>query len=302
MRFERGGDPDAFAERVWSFVAERLERNIIGTLLTDVRAGRYDEYSLALGVNERDRVVYVGMRIPPWYLVTSDLDPALAPELIDWWMRFDSGVQGVDGPPAAARAIADAWAARSGGTTRLRLTESMHALDQVTDPPHGIARGALRLATETERELLIDWMAAFQEEAGMPGMDREHVARGVDVQLAQGKARLWEDGRPVSLVGVNCPVAGVVRIGPVYTPPELRGRGYAASAVATASRKALAGGADRCMLFTDVANPTSNKIYAEVGYRWVGAWEQHAFERGGEAPAVRAGADRDSRVLEGPRR
>jgi predicted GNAT family acetyltransferase len=68
-----------------------------------------------------------------------------------------------------------------------------------------------------------------------------------------------------------------VRIGPVYTPPERRARGYAGSAVAAASRRALAGGADTCMLFTDLSNPTSNKIYAEVGYTPAGSWEEHTF-------------------------
>jgi len=278
MRFERGGDPDAFAERVGPFIAERLGRNIIGTLLLDVRAGRYDEYLLAVGLNDQDRVVWVGMRIAPWYLLTSDLDLALAGDLVDWWLRFDPELNGVDGPPDTARAVAEAWAARTGGATHRRMSEAMHALDQVTDPPHGMAPGELRVAAPRDRELLIDWMVAFQEEVGLPGLAREQVAKGVDVQLAQGKAHLWDDGRPVSLVGVNRTVAGVARIGPVYTPPSMRGRGYAGSAVAAASRRALAADAERCMLFTDLSNPTSNKIYAEVGYRRVGAWEQHTFE------------------------
>jgi predicted GNAT family acetyltransferase len=85
----------------------------------------------------------------------------------------------------------------------------------------------------------------------------------------------------VSFVGMNRPIAGVVRIGPVYTPPEHRRRGYAGSAVAAASRLALGNGARVCMLLTDDTNPTSNKIYAEVGYRAFGAWEEYAFERPG---------------------
>jgi hypothetical protein len=89
---------------------------------------------------------------------------------------------------------------------------------------------------------------------------------------------VWDDGQPVSMIGLAPEVAGVVRIGPVYTPPPHRRRGYAGSAVAAASRRALAGGAARCMLFTDLANPTSNKIYAEVGYRRVADWEEIALE------------------------
>jgi uncharacterized protein len=71
-----------------------------------------------------------------------------------------------------------------------------------------------------------------------------------------------------------------VRVGPVYTPPEARGRGYASSAVAAVSRHALATGSHTCMLYTDVANPTSNKIYADVGYRRIADWEERVFTRG----------------------
>ena len=278
MRFERIREPQEFAERVWPFVAERVERNVIGTLLLDVQAGSYDQYLLATGLDDDGRVVWVGMRVAPWYLLTSDLDPALADALVGWWQRFDPQLNGVDGPPETARAIADAWAARSGVPTRLQISEAMHVLSEVTDPPHGRASGELRAARGADRELLTDWMVAFQQEAGWPGLGREEAARGVDMRMARDGMLIWDDGRPVSLVGLNRVVAGVARIGPVYTPPSLRGRGYATSAVAATSRCALAGGAERCMLFTDLANPTSNKIYAEVGYRRTGAWEQHVFE------------------------
>jgi len=76
----------------------------------------------------------------------------------------------------------------------------------------------------------------------------------------------------VSTLALSPQIAGTVRIGPVYTPPEHRRRGYASAAVAAASRQALARGASRCMLFTDLANPTSNKIYAAVGFRRFADW------------------------------
>ena len=83
---------------------------------------------------------------------------------------------------------------------------------------------------------------------------------------------------PVSLVGLNHAVAGVVRIGPVFTPREHRRRGYAGTAVAAVSRLALSGGARTCILSTDLANPTSNKVYAEVGFSRVADWEELTFE------------------------
>jgi predicted GNAT family acetyltransferase len=64
----------------------------------------------------------------------------------------------------------------------------------------------------------------------------------------------------------------------VYTPPEHRRRGYATALVADLSRHALRTGAERCMLFTDLANPTSNRIYARIGYRRCGDWEERAIE------------------------
>jgi predicted GNAT family acetyltransferase len=87
-------------------------------------------------------------------------------------------------------------------------------------------------------------------------------------RLRDGRFWFWvaADGRPVHLTGVNPPSYGVARVGPVYTPPAERGRGWASNAVAELSRRVLAGGARAC-LYTDQANPTSNKIYAALGYR-----------------------------------
>ena len=83
------------------------------------------------------------------------------------------------------------------------------------------------------------------------------------------------------MVATSPTVAAVTRLGPVFTPVEYRRRGYASTAVAAVSRRVLAAGADRCALFTDLGNPTSNKIYADVGYRRLSDWEEHLF-RGSE--------------------
>jgi predicted GNAT family acetyltransferase len=62
-------------------------------------------------------------------------------------------------------------------------------------------------------------------------------------------------------------VAGQVRVDPVYTPAPLRGRGYAGAVTVEASRAALTAGATDVVLFTNVANPTSNALYQKIGYR-----------------------------------
>jgi hypothetical protein len=60
--------------------------------------------------------------------------------------------------------------------------------------------------------------------------------------------------------------SGVACVCPVYRPPAQRGRGWASNAVAEVSRRIQVEGARVC-LFTDQANPTSNKIYVALGYR-----------------------------------
>jgi predicted GNAT family acetyltransferase len=80
----------------------------------------------------------------------------------------------------------------------------------------------------------------------------------------------------VSLVGHSEPTTTGIRIGPVYTPPDRR-RGYASNLVAALSRWQLEDGYRACFLFTDLANPTSNKIYTEIGYIRVCDAAEHAF-------------------------
>jgi predicted GNAT family acetyltransferase len=155
------------------------------------------------------------------------------------------------------------------------MRQAMHELTVVMDPAHPPA-GRLREPSDAERSTLIDWMGAFIAEAGV--VADADIAGHVDVRLRLGGLLVWDDGGAVSLVGMQPRVAGVVRIGPVYTPPEHRRRGYAGAAVAQACRRALAEGVERCTLFTDLANPTSNKIYAEVGFRRMSDWEEHVFD------------------------
>jgi len=72
---------------------------------------------------------------------------------------------------------------------------------------------------------------------------------------------------------------------------------YAVSAVAEVSRRALAGGAPQVTLFTDLANPTANKIYAEVGYRRFGDGEEHAFHPPGSGPLKLRAPDADTALM-----
>jgi RimJ/RimL family protein N-acetyltransferase len=278
LRFVLTRDADEFAERTERLLSASLECNVLATVLMTVLEGSHRDPPpvFAIGITEQDEVAFAAMRTPPWPLLASPLAPGGAEPLIDRWLEVDPDVSAVGGLPETARAMAAAWERRTGGTSRRTFSEGMHVLEEVRDPPRP-APGRLRLPRPDERDLLIAWMREFVIEAGLIGAAR--AEQMVDARLREQGLMVWDDGEPVSLVGVNPAVAGVVRVGPVYTPLHFRRRGYAGSAVAAISRRALAGGADRCMLFTDLANPTSNKIYAEVGYRRCGDWEEIALER-----------------------
>ena len=274
-------DANDFAGRTQRLLAAGIECNVLATVLMSVLDGAHSDPPpiFAYGVNERDEAVFAAMRTPPFPLLTTPLGDAPAEPFVEQWLRADPDLPGVTGVPDTARAVADAWARLTGGTTSTTLSEAMHVVEQVHDPPFP-GPGALRLANVDERDLLIAWTETFVREAGLIGAAQAGAM--VDARLRQQGLLVWEDSQPVSMIGVAPEVAGVVRIGPVYSPAQYRRRGYAGSAVAAASRRALAAGATRCMLYTDLANPTSNKIYAEVGYRRMGAWEEIALQRAGD--------------------
>ena len=82
---------------------------------------------------------------------------------------------------------------------------------------------------------------------------------------------------------------GVARIGPVYTPPDRRGRGYGSALVGAVSAAVRARGT-RCILYTDLGNPTANSVYRRLGYRAVAEALRYRFDR--PAGAARSCGDR----------
>ncbi|MFE3676533.1 GNAT family N-acetyltransferase [Streptomyces griseus] len=131
-------------------------------------------------------------------------------------------------------------------------------------PPSPAPEGRARAATPADRALLMEWVRGF---ADATGQSKSSAAWLVDEGTARGALTLWEcGGAPVALAGRSRMLAGTVRVTLVYTPPELRGRGYGAAVTDEAGRAALGAGAAEVVLFTDLANPTSNGVYLRIGY------------------------------------
>jgi len=137
----------------------------------------------------------------------------------------------------------------------------------------------MRLATAADRDLIADWLAAFAVEAlGAQDTSPRHEIADRWIDVPDRRMYLWEDGGVVSLCGVSGETPHGIRVAPVYTPPELRGRGYASACVAAVSQAQLDAGRRYCFLFTDLANPTSNHIYRAVGYEPVCDVDEYRFD------------------------
>ena len=169
--------------------------------------------------------------------------------------------------PWAGR-FAGRWTAGTGQVPRVSVAQGVFELTRVI-PPRG-SSGSARRAGPQDRPLIEAWNDAFADEALPPELaERSRQRSRLDGSFGEGDDLgfwLWEDdGRPRSMTGFSTFPLGA-RIGPVYTPPDERGRGFASHLVASASQALMDAGAQACFLYTDLANPTSNKIYMDVGY------------------------------------
>ena len=224
--------------------------------------------------------VMVAVQTPPYPMMMRDLGPAPAPDatidaLIAGLLAHGVTPPGVNTERELAGRFADRWCRATGARPRRGMEMRSHILREVADIPP--SPGRARLAGEADVQLVADWYEAFVREA-LP--DEAHAVgdqRAVATKaVAEGHVLLWEDAGPVSMAGGRFDLETVAKVAPVYTPPELRGRGYGTSCVAELTRRLLARGAHGVCLFTNLANPTSNAIYRRIGYRptqdWVQVW------------------------------
>lgn len=176
----------------------------------------------------------------------------------------DSGVllPGVNGEAGTAARFVGQWTEQRKSAAVPIDGQRIYEVREVRRPT-GVG-GQPRRAGAADRDLVVDWMRRFWADVGQPPGEPEAFA---DLRLPKGQIWLWEDGEPVGMAAQSePPVAGASRVQAVYTPPDKRNRGYAAVCVADLSQRILHSGL-RCLLYTDLSNPTSNSVYRRIGYR-----------------------------------
>jgi predicted GNAT family acetyltransferase len=285
---ESFGEPAAFLRRAQPFL-ERQEA--VHNLLLGV-AGELShnlhlygpELPWMAALVEGDQVIGAALRTPPHRLSVSLLGEqqraqALA-ALAQAVVQVYPTLPGVSGPSASAAGFAEQWRRLTGQPFQKSMALRIYALTQVV-PPTGIP-GSMRRATEADRALLREWLGDFQQDSFGERPSAERIEQAVTRWLSSPGRHMfvWEHGgQALSMCGCAGLTPHGIRIGAVYTPPALRRRGYASACVAAASQHMLDSGREFCFLYTDLANPTSNKIYQQIGYQPVCDCDDYDFEQ-----------------------
>ncbi|MDD7918278.1 GNAT family N-acetyltransferase [Actinomycetospora callitridis] len=247
--FWRATEPYLRAHRVTSTIV----LSIVDTLRTR-STGAYSGPPELAWWDPGDGVSGLIVHTPPYRPLVSTMSAEAAAA----WTVGRPRPERILGPSDTVEHLAQAW----GAVPEVIVAERLHRLDVLRSPGNP---APTRIAGDAERNLLWAWLQAFRDEAvpNDPPPDRAPLDAAVD----EGRiAVAVPDGEPVAYAAVSPSLMRSSRIAPVYTPPAHRGRGYGAAVTAAAARIALARGDEEVLLFTDLANPTSNRLYARLGF------------------------------------
>jgi GNAT superfamily N-acetyltransferase len=259
MRIRRLPDAAAFFDVAGAFLVEHEAlNNLLLGIASSSKADptRDDRSKYFAAVMDGDHVVGAARMTPPHHLQLSPLPDAAIDAVVGDLASGGWTLPGVNGPTATSDAFAAAWCAARGGRASVHMN----------------LRGF-------ELTLVGAWYRAFYGEADIhagPIPPEENARRAI----RDGRVFLWDDGGPVAQTVLSGRTPNGARIGGVYTPTDVRRRGYATALVAEVSRAQLAAGRKFCFLLTDLANPVSNSIYPKIGYRAVADFREYDFVDG----------------------
>ncbi|MGW2019070.1 GNAT family N-acetyltransferase [Streptomyces sp. NPDC001927] len=259
-------DAEAFrAAAVDHFAADPARNTVLLTVSEGARrrplaSGRYGWWTEPDG------------RVTGAFLFTLPHEPALGPmpavaaRALAHVLPDAAELTGVRGEEETAEAFARELCRVSGRTWTTARRMRLHRLGDLT-PPDPAPPGRARPAGAEDIPLAVEWMRHFARDIGEDA-DVDYTPN-IEPRVADGRLHLWEtdEAGPVSMASVSRTVAGQARVSPVFTPAAQRGHGYAAAVTTAITRAALDAGAAQVLLFTDVANPTSNALYRRLGYR-----------------------------------
>lgn len=285
MKLVRHSDAKAFRERVDAFLLrnEVMHNVIIGITSRLIHQGEiYDEVFLAHVENDAGEIVATTMRTVPHGAILSEIkDKTVIPMLVDAYANDFDILPGVEGVGDDSSQFAELWKQGCGQDYRISMEMGQYRLDEVIQPEN--ISGEARFADKDDFEMLVDWLIKFSADTGMDSnysrkYAEENITRKLEKPILGGIRIQVDDGQPVSMAAATRQSVNGGNVSLVYTPSEFRGRGYASAITAHVSQAILDTGKTFCSLTTDMSNPTSNKIYQAIGYKFIGNLRRIEFE------------------------
>lgn len=238
-------------------------------VLQGIKAGRY-ENPMMVTIEEEGEPIALFQMTPPHPLNIVIIDEtkqdAILTLAVEEFLKRDIHIPAVVGLKSNVFAFAEKWNELNQCKAKIVMDQGLYRLDEV-DLTLENSPGIWRYAAKEEAPLIEEWFHGFNQDAGLPKAENEEIKKKVAQFLEGQEVFFWENnGKVVSMMKKARPSDHGVTVSFVYTPPEERRKGYARTMVAACSQELLKS-YDFCVLYTDMLNPTSNKIYQEVGYQ-----------------------------------
>jgi predicted GNAT family acetyltransferase len=262
--------------KAWLETAEAENNVVLGI------AGFFEPYSgkvrtapYFLTLDDNGATVGAALMTPPRRLLITRMSDQALQHLVRFLLKDHAPVPGVLGPKDSAQVFAEEWTAHTKTTARLKMRERIYACTAVVPPASG--PGYLRPATVEDQSLLVKWTGEFCRDANIED-EAAYMQSQVPTMIRKGCLYVWDDAGVVSMADLRRETRHGIAVSSVYTPSDLRNKGYATSCVAALTQRTLNSGKQFCCLFTDLANPTSNRIYQRIGYRPICDVDDWIFE------------------------
>lgn len=274
MRVRVFDSPTAFRAAAQPFLTDSAVENTIPLAFTAAVDRRPDAAPFLSVVEDGGgRVALAAIMTPTHPLILSTGAPEAVDALVDALVDDGAAVPGVSGPKALADRFADRWRARTGGAMQATMTLRLHCTSE--PPPMRAVPGALARAGASEWDWVISLIEDFADDPRLSAADRQGIRASARRRIEAGEVFFWNDEgvRSVAAYRESLPSGG--RINLVYTPPDYRGRGYAAACVAALTRRQLALGWRWCSLFIDEADDIAKAMYDKLGFREVARYQNY---------------------------
>jgi uncharacterized protein len=230
-------------------------------------------------MEDEGEVIYAFMQTAPnnWILADVDhVDDQLFFNLASFFYKKAIKVPGILGPIHHVEWFVREWLKYKKVKASIKMNQCIYQLNEVRVKPS--SNGELVKATKTEHELIKSWLIQFGRETNENPITEIRASQMATKYIENESLYLWKvDERPVSMANQSRRTKNGVSINAVFTPDEFKRNGYATNVVAALSQRLLDQGYQFCSLYTDRENPTSNKIYTNIGFEVVGSSVVYEF-------------------------